>query len=173
MIQGGDITAGNGTGGESIYGPQFDDECFAVNHTDPFLLSMANRGPNTNSSQFFITTVPTPHLDQKHVVFGRVHQGKSLVRQIENTLTDSKDKPYSKVTISQCGQLERGKEMEGFAEAYGGDLYPDWPEDLVDEEQTLTTEFVQKVAQEVKTLGTEAFKRKHFRTAVHKYEKVP
>jgi cyclophilin family peptidyl-prolyl cis-trans isomerase len=100
MIQGGDFTAGNGTGGESIYGEKFEDENFEKLHEKPFLLSMANAGPGTNGSQFFVTTVPTPHLDNKHVVFGEVINGKSVVRQIENLKTKSEDKPWQDAVIA-------------------------------------------------------------------------
>ena len=105
MIQGGDITLGNGFGGESIYGPQFDDEAFTILHNAPGLLSMANAGPNTNSSQFFITTVPTPWLNNKHVVFGKVLEGMDIVAKIEDMGTQS-GKPSGDVMISQSGELE-------------------------------------------------------------------
>jgi len=105
MIQGGDFTKNNGTGGESIYGRTFEDENFSRKHTEPFLLSMANAGSHTNGSQFFITTVPTPHLDGKHVVFGRVVSGQGVITIVENELTDKNDKPFAWVAIANCGEL--------------------------------------------------------------------
>ena len=99
MIQGGDIINGNGTGSVSIYGDNFEDENFKIKHTKEGLLSMANSGPDSNGSQFFITTVPTPHLDDKHVVFGEVIKGFDIIQKIENTPTDASDKPYQDVII--------------------------------------------------------------------------
>ncbi|KAI7906065.1 cyclophilin-like domain-containing protein [Cokeromyces recurvatus] len=106
MCQGGDFTRRDGKGGESIYGTTtFPDESFTRKHDSHGLLSMANRGPNTQSSQFFITTRPTPHLDGKHVVFGRVVSGYNIVEIMENEPVDSNDRPLHTVMIANCGEL--------------------------------------------------------------------
>ena len=106
MIQGGDFTEGDGTGGCSIYGEQFPDENLTLNHDRPGLLSMANSGPNTNNSQFFVTTVATPHLDGKHVVFGEVIDGMDIVKTIEDTAVDNNERPVEPVRIIKCGIMK-------------------------------------------------------------------
>ncbi|KAL1638482.1 peptidyl-prolyl cis-trans isomerase cpr6 [Neofusicoccum ribis] len=172
MIQGGDFTAGNGTGGESIYGEKFEDENFDLKHEKPFLLSMANAGPGTNGSQFFVTTVPTPHLDGKHVVFGEVINGKSVVRQIENLPTAAQDKPVPDKfpVIADCGELT-GEDYEKCTERIPdstGDPYEDFPDDQSEE---LTASQIAKIAGELKDMGNKAFKAGDLSLGLAKYQK--
>lgn len=174
MIQGGDFTQGNGTGGESIYGEKFEDENFERVHDKPFLLSMANAGPGTNGSQFFVTTVKTPHLDRKHVVFGEAINGKSIVRTIENLKTQNGDKPWHEAAILDCGELT-GEAYEKATEKVvdaTGDPYEDYPEDQISEDKTWTGDEILTIATALKDLGNAAFKKGDLKLGIDKYLKA-
>ncbi|KAL6635175.1 hypothetical protein ACP70R_027846 [Stipagrostis hirtigluma subsp. patula] len=170
MVQGGDITAADGTGGESIYGLNFEDENFILKHERKGMLSMANSGPNTNGSQFFITTTRTPHLDGKHVVFGRVIKGMGVVRAMEHVSVGEADCPTANIVIADCGELPEGA-SDGVTNFFkDGDMYPDWPIDL-DEKPADVSWWINAV-ESAKAFGNENFKKQDYKTALRKYRKA-
>ncbi|EPS67859.1 hypothetical protein M569_06915, partial [Genlisea aurea] len=170
MLQGGDISAGDGTGGESIYGLNFEDENFESKHAKKGMLSMANSGPNTNGSQFFITTTRTPHLDGKHVVFATVIKGMGVVRSVEHVATDKNDCPVSDVVISDCGEIPEGTDDGTINFFKDGDLYADWPSDL--HERPADLSWWIEAVESVKGCGNEHFKKQDYKMALRKYRKA-
>ncbi|AET04056.1 putative peptidylprolyl isomerase [Medicago truncatula] len=170
MIQGGDISASDGTGGESIYGPNFEDENFDLKHERKGILSMANSGPNTNGSQFFITTTRTPHLDGKHVVFGKVVKGIGVVRSVELGPVGENDRPEQDVVIADCGEIAEGED-EGVINFFkDGDTFADWPVDLDTKPEEL--EWWMNAVESIKGFGNEHYKKQDYKMAIKKYRKA-
>jgi len=181
MLQGGDFTAGDGSGGwaaapDSRNG-NFADENFLLRHERAGLLSMANAGPDTNGSQFFVTTVNCPHLDGKHVVFGEVVRGMGIVREIEVMPTGEADRPLKEVKVEACGELPHTasfQEETGICESDGTqDVYPFHPEDL-DLDWYLVANFnpILSIVKDIKASGNHFFLRNEWPTASRKYAKA-
>lgn len=170
MIQGGDFTNHDGTGGESIYGDKFDDENFQRKHNSAGILSMANAGPNTNGSQFFITLAETPHLNEKHVVFGKVVKGMGVARALEKVKTDG-DKPLERCEIYDCGEFTPGQSFGIVDDDGTSDVYPQYPEDADVSFSDATVEELLKVISDIKDAGNMFFKKQEPMTAIKKYQK--
>ncbi|XP_018014269.1 peptidyl-prolyl cis-trans isomerase D [Hyalella azteca] len=173
MVQGGDFTNHDGTGGESIYGEKFEDEGFGMKHSGRGILSMANAGPGTNGSQFFITCTDTHHLDNKHVAFGQVLHGIGVVGVIEKTEVMD-EKPLQRVEIADCGELPPDA-APGIVEEDGTeDIYPQYPEDLPTSLLDLYTAPMNDLLEmlnKIKSSGNHFFKNQDYPEAIFKYRK--
>ncbi|XP_012268209.2 peptidyl-prolyl cis-trans isomerase D [Athalia rosae] len=174
MIQGGDIINFDGSGGESIYGPHFEDESFEKKNTEAGYLVMVNEGSrNSNSSQFVITSIPCPHLDETNVVFGKVLKGMGIVTEL-NEVPTIKDVPQQVIRIVDCGELGQGKSW-GLEEEDGtADVYPPWPDDwdhdlFVDK---LDNVYMGNVVMRIKDSGNHYFSKKDYIVAERKYKKA-
>lgn len=166
MSQGGDFTNHNGTGGVSIFGEKFEDENFNVPCDKAGLLCMANAGPNTNGSQFFITADAAHHLTGKHVVFGRVVRGMSTTRYMNSVATGQNDTPVEPVLVADCGVLA---ELPPVPVAADGDRDPDYPEDC---EPPLSDKELVEAGERIRQLGNQYFAKAEFPSAIEKYGKA-
>ncbi len=171
MIQGGDITAGDGTGGESIYGETFADENFKYKHSTNFLLSMANVGPNTNGSQFFITTGEAGHLDGKHVVFGRVIAGFDAVRRVEAIDCGKNNRPLAAVRVCSCGTLDKASANDEAKACVAPGRFPYSPHDLPATQSRAVSARI-PIAERIRAVGNAAFREKDYGSAREHYAKA-
>ncbi|CAI9110126.1 OLC1v1010102C1 [Oldenlandia corymbosa var. corymbosa] len=170
LVQGGDNSAGDGTGGESIYGLKFEDENFDLKHERKGMLSMANTGPNTNGSQFFITTTQSSQMDGKHVVFGRVIKGLQVIRSIEHVKTSENECPTVDVLIADCGEIPEGAD-DGTSNFFkDGDIFPDLPAELDTKPDDLS--WWMNAVDSIKAFGNERYKNSDYKMAMRKYCKA-
>ncbi|RAL46726.1 hypothetical protein DM860_005005 [Cuscuta australis] len=170
MIQGGDVSAGNETGGESIYGLTFEDENFELKHDRKGTVSMANAGPDTNGSQFFISTTQQSHLNGKNVVFGKVVRGLGLVRIIERVPVGEMGCPDLEVCIVDCGEIPEGEDDGTCNYFKDGDTFPDWPLDL-DVKPDDVSWWISTTGS-IKDFGNAHFKKQDYKMAIRKYYKA-
>ncbi|XP_031839609.1 cyclophilin 40 isoform X2 [Nomia melanderi] len=174
MIQGGDIINFNGTGGESIYGREFEDENFKLSHMSGGLLSMVNNGvPNSNSSQFVITISASMHLNNTNVVFGKVLKGMGVILEVSE-VTTIKDIPTEKIHITDCGEIKPGEDW-GLNENDGTeDIFPAWPEDwdYATDTKELDYMYIIEVIKKIKDSGNYYFSKKNYVDAGRKYKKA-
>ncbi|XP_050441488.1 peptidyl-prolyl cis-trans isomerase D [Adelges cooleyi] len=173
MIQGGDITANDGSGGESIYDWFFEDENFDILHDEPGIVSMANTGKaNTNNSQFFITIAPCPHLDGRNVAFGRVIKGFCVVQTVSTTVTKN-DVPINPCVIVNCGELSNDSNTWDINENDTTcDIFPPFPSDWSIHQKELDVVQFSEVVTKIKDSGNQYYNYKNYINAKRKYEKV-
>uniref|UniRef100_A0A0A9Z9H3 peptidylprolyl isomerase n=4 Tax=Lygus hesperus TaxID=30085 RepID=A0A0A9Z9H3_LYGHE len=170
MIQGGDVVNFDGTGGESIYGPTFEDENFILKHESGGIVSMVNYGqPNTNNSQFFITTIPCPHLDGTNVVFGKVVFGLGAVQEVSTT-PSMKEAAILPCIIKDCGQVLPGESWN--IPENDGDSVPAFPDDWDVNETDLETEDIPAIINKIKDSGNVFFRNANYPNASRKYKKA-
>ncbi|XP_026328110.1 peptidyl-prolyl cis-trans isomerase D isoform X3 [Hyposmocoma kahamanoa] len=171
MVQGGDVVHGDGTGSESIYGQIFDDENFELQHRFEGVLSMANAGrPNTNGSQFCITTVPCPHLDGRNVVFGKVLAGLGVAREMQQCVMDDHCTPVVDCVIENCGEITDPNIWDVFCKDETDDRLPEYPEDHPHICKFSVDKLMNKLA-DVKNAGNHFFSKARYKTAARKYKK--
>ncbi|KAJ8944397.1 hypothetical protein NQ318_023170 [Aromia moschata] len=170
MVQAGDIIKHDGTSGESIYGPVFEDEKKEIQHTEPGMVGMANTGPNTNHSQFYITTVPCPHLDDINVIVGRVVKGLNILVEMADIPREN-DKPLEKIWIENCGQYKHGDPID-VREADGTeDVYPPWPNDW-DLNPLENYAVVERAVTDIKNSGNHFYQKQNYIDSERKYVKT-
>ncbi|CAH1111582.1 unnamed protein product [Psylliodes chrysocephalus] len=168
MAQGGDIVNNNGSCGESIYGHYFEDENFYIKHDTEGIVGMVNMGPNTNQSQFYITTTPCFHIDDTNVAFGKVVKGLNLIVEMSDQPRIN-DTPTGNLIIENCGELKPGEPWNFYENDGTEDKYPPWPDDW--DEQTDNLKPVEKAINAIKNSGNHYFNKNDFAHAERKYVK--
>jgi len=167
MVQGGDITKYDGTGGESIYGEKFEDENFTLLHSEEGRVGMANAGANTNNSQFYITTVPCPHLDNINVAFGQVRKGLNIIREMGDVLRID-DHPTIKCLIESCGEFKPNEPWNISENDGTADIYPPWPDDW----DIPSNAKIEDAISNIKDSGNFYFKQENYTVSDRKYTKA-